>query len=352
MEKRKRRFAVDFIILMLAIAITVALRTIAAVRNLDIEFGYYFPSSVIKVANWFVFFFVLVLFTIGYISGKDKDGAFEFSSPASFIPTGIMSVSLLLLAAATVSFVARRQDARGGLFSDPAALFAVLCAAFAIVSIFSLFFYVLNPEAQNEKRAKLSLALPLTLILYAVYLYFNTSLPINAPNKIIDQTAYVFSAMFFLFESRISFGKEKRGAYSAFGYAAVLLTSYSSLPSIAVFLINGNVISNSIAETALTFSLFIFIFARLILLSELEGKDKCDLVTALSEKAESRAAFVDESDAAFLEANQAAQGESESAQAEAEAQPDGLDDGSFNNEPTELIDIIANDSEKAAEEGN
>ena len=348
MEKRKTRFAIDFIILMLAIAITVTLRTIAAVRNLNIEFGYYSPSTVITVSNWFVFFFVLVLFAIGYISGNSKGGVFEFSSPTSFIPTGITSVSLLLLAASMISFVTRRQNEGVGVFSDAASLFAALCAIFAVVSIFSLFFYVLNPESRNERRARLSLGMPLALILYAVYLYFNTSLPINAPNKIIDQTAYVFSAMFFLFESRISFGKEKRGAYSAFGYAAALLTAYSSIPSIAVYLINGNIISNSIAETALTFSLFIFIFARLILLSELVGKDKCNLVATLSEQAQCRSAFVDESDAAFIEMNKTEQDESESA----EAQPDTYDEGDFDSEPTELIDIIANDSEKAVKEDN
>jgi hypothetical protein len=87
--------------------------------------------------------------------------------------------------------------------------------------------------------------------------------------------------LFFLFETRISIGRERWRAYRAFGLVALLLTAYSSFPSLLVYAVDGAVISNSIYETILSFSLSLFIAARLVLTSQLRANEESKTVSLI-----------------------------------------------------------------------
>ena len=72
----------------------------------------------------------------------------------------------------------------------------------AALSIFSIAYYVANAfviERTSTSRAAFGLANVATLALYASYLYFDTKLTLNSPNKIVDQVAFLFAALFFLY---------------------------------------------------------------------------------------------------------------------------------------------------------
>ena len=107
-------------------------------------------------------------------------------------------------------------------------------------------------------------------------------LPINSPNKICDELAIVFVALFLLYDVRITLKREIWHAYRGFGYIAALLAAYSAIPSIAVYFIKGEIISNSIYESFLLLAFFIFIMARLILLDELDCKEYSSYVSAMA----------------------------------------------------------------------
>ena len=109
----------------------------------------------------------------------------------------------------------------------------------------------------------------IVLALYSIYLYFDNDLPINAPAKIIDQMAYLFAAVFFLYETRLSIGREKWRGYIAFGFIAALISAYSSIPALIYFFAKETEISVSIYEMVLSAALFIFISSRMLLTSEL-----------------------------------------------------------------------------------
>jgi hypothetical protein len=215
---------------------------------------------------------------------------------------------------------------------------ALICAALAILSIAGFFIYVFVREHHSERRALFGIAITAFLILYAVYLYFNKELPLNSPNKLVDQIAYVFAAIFFLFETRISLGRESLGGYRAFGYCAALLTAYSAIPSLAVFFIKGEIISNSIYETVVTFTLLIFTVSRLLLLRELEADEDCETYKRLAPKAKERDEAVRIADKSFfLEENEKNEDEEENANLEEssaeEAESDGVTEPSIT-EPT------------------
>ena len=182
-------------------------------------------------------------------------------------------------------------------------LFAL--AALAALSILHFLCTAAIEDNKSAKRANFGLCTVLFLALYSVYLYFNTNLPINAPNKIIDQMAVLLCAVFFLYETRLSIGREKWRQYIAFGFIAARLCAYSSIPNIIVYFARSDfeagievTLSNSIYETALVFALFIFITARLLLAGELiEDKESpivCTMICSANERADAIAPKAEE----------------------------------------------------------
>ena len=121
-----------------------------------------------------------------------------------------------------------------------------------------------------------------------MYLYFSTALPINSPNKMLDQMAYLLAAVFFLYETRLSFGREKWRPYIAFGFIAATVCAYSSIPSIILYISNGETVSNTIYESTLTLALFIFIISRIILTAGLIEAKSSPTVSAIAKAAHLR----------------------------------------------------------------
>ena len=81
----------------------------------------------------------------------------------------------------------------------------------------------------------------------------------------------------------------------AFGFAAMLLTSYSAIPSLIVYIVNGKLISNSLFEILLTLSLLLFILARLALTGTLsEDKENRTVLLIKEAAAKRRAALYEE----------------------------------------------------------
>ena len=167
--------------------------------------------------------------------------------------------------------------------------------ALVVLGIFAIVHFIMTAiltEASSALRAGLGLCAVSFLALYAAYLYFSAELPINSPNKIVDQMAYLFAAVFILYEVRISLGREIWGAYVTFGLISALLTAYSAIPSLICYFAKGQTVSNSIYETALTLALFIFILARLALALRLPKDKESEFIARLKESADGRDAEI------------------------------------------------------------
>jgi len=103
------------------------------------------------------------------------------------------------------------------------------------------------------------------LALYLAYPYFDTAAPINSPIKISDQLAYAFAAAFFLYEIRLSLGREKWKLYIIFAFITAILAAYSSIPALITYFVRGAEISNSIYESILTLSICLFALLKLVM---------------------------------------------------------------------------------------
>ena len=122
----------------------------------------------------------------------------------------------------------------------------------------------------------------------AASLYFDSSSALNAPNKLVDQMAALAAATFFLYEARISLGREMWRAYSGFGLVAALLLAYASIPELIVYLTRGAVITSHIEASVLLFALLLFVFMRLCLVMSLSEEGEKPELTVLRAYAEER----------------------------------------------------------------
>ena len=275
-------------ILTATVLISTVFRIAAMFKNFNLKTGYYDGKSLVNVSWIVIISGCVLLLSYAFVGSKTQKLIPSFATPRTYVPTGAVCVSLLFFSL----FMVRRL-AFFGFFEEkkinsiPEALALIL----AVLSIFSVAYFMLNAcvfESSSIARATFGLATVILLAFYASYLYFDTTLPINSPNKIVDQMAYVLSALFFLYETRISLGRECWNLYMAFGFLAAAFTAYSSIPSLLLYLIKGSSPSNNIYETALTLALFIFIISRITLAATLKEDKESEIVLAMRDFARER----------------------------------------------------------------
>ena len=91
-----------------------------------------------------------------------------------------------------------------------------------------------------------------------------------------------------MFETRISLGIEKWRGYVSFGLVTALLLFYSSVPTLIYYFAKGENISDSLSGAVLSFALFVYITARIILINSLAENKKSENALAVEEMVKKR----------------------------------------------------------------
>ncbi|MBQ8372656.1 MAG: hypothetical protein IJX38_06955 [Clostridia bacterium] len=270
MNSIAKRLGIYFIIFSLILIASTTLRTVACFRDLNI-YGRFSPEGLINGAGITVAAGVAIL--LSFIFSTMKTALVpNFSSPANYIPGGMVGAALIFLACSVMGDIA--QDIEDGFDSAVGGLVMILLVLLAILSAVHFFLNAFFTESKSDLRAYFALATVLLFAFYAINLYFNAKLPLNAPNKIIDQMAHLCSAIFFLYETRISLGRDKWRQYLAFGFAAALLCGYSSIPALIIYFARGMEISTGIEESVFLCAIFVFVLTRLIMSAFLKAGEK------------------------------------------------------------------------------
>ena len=137
-------------------------------------------------------------------------------------------------------------------------------------------------------RSDLGIIVLVFLCAYVAYIFFDKSTPINAPVKTATMMAFLFFSLFFLYETRLSLGREKWHLYVAFAFISSIISAYASIPALIVYIIKGDVIGISIYETVLVFAFFIFSTFKLFLVGELVPERGSNVVNKLIASATER----------------------------------------------------------------
>lgn len=267
-----KKYRLEFylpLLIIVALA-SVILRTVASFGSYDFKYGYYYSSTLFSVSVWLVVICVAILFTFASPRSKTvKEPNIPFGTKEVFFPSAIAMLGLLFSSFSFFKF-ALDSGATSNVkpfLNVPANTVALVGGVLGLLSIVYFILSSVCPDDRSIPRASFGMVTVLYLVIYSAYLYFDTELAINAHSKIVDQCAYVFAAIFFLYETRVSLGRQSWRLYGAFGLVASLLCAYSSIPSVIVYLATGKVVSHSIYESVLTLALFAFIFARVWLVA-------------------------------------------------------------------------------------
>ena len=320
MNSNTKRLGVYLAIMLTGTSVATTLRAIACVKQLDYTNGFFANGSLISLANIIIAVTALGMLSYGFVASRIQLRP-SFSTPATYVPTGILSVATVFLGARiliySVELTSREIYGKYALsFKSPAVFLGVLAAVLAFVSIGYHFFNAFTVEGKTEIRAYFATANIIFLAIYAILIYLDGSISLNDSAKILRQTAVLLSALFFLYEARISLGREMWRIYTTFGLIAAILTAYTSIPAIITYYVNDVVVSSaevvvssagakslaSIEEYLLLLALFIFIISRLCLTAMLREDKRNELLDALGNYAKEREREATESFERYQEA--------------------------------------------------
>ena len=286
MTKKNKRLELYVAILLLVSVIAVTLRTVALFIDFDTETNYFDSKILINIASIFLAISAVFLFSYTFFTDSKKPLIASFTSPATFVPTTVAVISLVYFAIGAFSRVKSSDLTLQQAVASKDTMY-LIWALLAILSLLAIAYFVLNAVVEKRAsvaRASFGLAAVLFLALYSAHFFFSTELQLNAPNKVVDQLAYLFAALFFLYEIRISLGRECWNLYVSFGFVSAALLAYSSFPTLIYYIANGTCVSASIYEIALSISLFLFVVSRLFLTASLV-EDRVDDTVALIKEA-------------------------------------------------------------------
>ena len=346
MKSKIKLFGIYLPIFAASLISAVTFRTVACISDLNINSGYFDDKTLQIIGN--VIAAAATIFLITYIFKKNKDMKFipNFTSATTYVPTGLVGIATVFMMPHFLSLANNEygyRDIYGNYPLRGMAILHIITVIFAALSIVHFILTALVEKHSSTSRATFGLCTVIFLSLYAVHLYFDTTMSVNAPNKLIDELAYLSSALFFLYETRLSMGREKWKEYIAVGFVSSLLTAYSSIPALVTFFVRDTVISNNIYESALSFTLFIFITARILLTSKLIENERSSIVNSISEFAEAREAAISENDLKYAVAKNENEADKES--------PDTESDLTEQNENQLTIDDIIEENENTEASG-
>ena len=267
------RIYLPFFIILTIGAVT--LKTVAIINSFDFA-NHFFESNVLpSIANVLIaaaiFFFIIIISTCVRNNIKLIP---IFSSPANYIPSAVISAALVFLGIRLF---------KNFIYSETL-LTKWLSLILVIFALLSIGYFILNTifiRTVSARRANFGLFTVIFLALYLAHLYFDTAAPINSPIKISDQLAYAFAAAFFLYEIRLSLGREKWKLYIIFAFITAILTAYSSIPALITYFVRGEEISNSIYESLLTLSICLFSLLKLLMTYYLTERKEASFVQNL-----------------------------------------------------------------------
>lgn len=305
MNNKNKLFGIYLPVFALATLASVIMRTVACLIYFDYSTGYFKNNILINISDALAAAAALFLLSFIFTASKDMRFIPSFSSAATYVPTGITVGALLFFAVDLFRRLGIIFEGYGieigdlpyefSLLLTPLNILILIGAIFAILSAVHFALTALVEAPTSAARANFGLTTVIFLAISAVIIYFDTSRPINVPGKVLDEITLLFAAVFFLYETRLSIGREKWREYIGFGFVAALLTAYSSIPNLIFYFVKSDfklgeslVISDGIYLCALIFALFIFITARILMTGELIEDKKSPAVSSIIEIAAMR----------------------------------------------------------------
>lgn len=255
--------------------IAVILRSAALFAEFDKGTGYYIASPVLRTAFlWVAAAAVLLFLLLPLFCRKD-------------LPTPAYRNSLSVLFSSASFIVALAVGALFSFMAVPSAsssltgFFWVIAAISALLSLvyFALFFK--GSEAAGNRHGLLGLAPAFFSLFTAMLLYFDRSMQMNAPAKLLHMLAFLLLACYFTAESRCLLGRACRPLYCFLASAAVFFTASASIPNLLYHLVERKTLVLSVVYDFILLAAALYTLARLLQLLPYERPLVHKMVEAL-----------------------------------------------------------------------
>ena len=293
-KKIQSKFAPYPFLTILLCTVACTLRTVAAFLGVD-AYGYFENSNLYKVSVWIVVFAILILLTLPLAYRKRQDVLSEQTTPHTYLPSLMLGMLFLFFVGEGVfSFV-------GTIFllniNTLSYLLAVVLALCSSIYFFSL---ALLESTTNDRKANLGMASVLFFGVYSAYLYLDTSIARNAHIEVSEEMMFVALSLYFLYEVRISLGKQKQNLYVMFAMMSGVLCAYNTIPTLIYYIVTGRLLTSSLTVFLLSCGVLLFILMRLALFEKSPTDAPIPLVKRLVQFASARSEAVRETETRYL----------------------------------------------------
>lgn len=279
MKSKFKIYGIYMIAYLLLLPALVTLGAIACINHLGSD-GYFTSTTIANIGGIGVA--AASIFFVTYIVWANKDIKFipSFTSPLNYGPCAVMSAALI--------FISAHLAVKSGILTQTIDWFTLALSAIALLSVLYFLASAISVKRRSIMRSDFGIIVLIFLCMYVAYIFFDTGSPINAPIKTTTMMAFLFFSLFFLYETRLSLGREKWHYYVAFAFISSIISAYASIPNLIIYIIEGKVIGISIYETVLVFAFFIFSTFKLFLVGELVPEKGSNVVNKLIESARER----------------------------------------------------------------
>ena len=281
------------LIAILLCVVACTLRTVATFLGVD-AFGYFEHSTLYKVSAWIIVSAVVILLTLPLTYRKRRDTLVEQTTPHTFLPSLMMGMLFLF-------FVGEGVFALTSEYFIPTLdkITFLLALALGLGACIYFFALAILESAINDRKANLGMTCVLFFGIYAAYLYLNVKTPRNAHIELSEEMTFIALMLYFLYEVRISLGKQKQNLYVTFALIGGILCSYCVIPTLIYYIASGCLLASSLTAFLLLCGTLAFITMRLALFEKSPTDAPIPLVEQLLTVAKAREEEVRETEALY-----------------------------------------------------
>ncbi len=255
MKKYNPTLFTFFAITAIASLISVIVRCVLTATVLDAEYGVYRNGELLPVFYHIILALACIAFAVvAFLKTPQRDTRYsipnsDFTVFACFAAAFLMFLRIALLSYNIVILGANYST------------FDILEIIFSIPAI--IYFIALPINKSNILLAITSFSPIAWCAVSLIRVYFDNSLLMTSPNKIISQVALVFGMLYFLNESRNQLGIFSHKFFTASAFAASVMLFTSALPNLFMYDLLAIGDSDSFITYAICAVLGLYIIGRL-----------------------------------------------------------------------------------------
>lgn len=247
-------------VLLLTLAILLDYNAGVNYFNSSLSFSVFRALCIITVVWFFSAFFL--------IPKKQLNGDTPLTTvtifPSSLFAVIMLSTGLVALAAGLKTEPVLKLFR--GLKSDKPTII-LICGLLALISVVYFIMNCFPPKGKSrEKHALVGFSVPLSAAMLVAVSYFDVTVSMNAPSKLMFHFSLILFMLWSLYELRAMLGKPMPRCYFVFGLTAMLLSASASLPWMIAFFagkVAAPVYPTYLIYNVVSFGVFVYTAVRL-----------------------------------------------------------------------------------------